>query len=255
VTTDADLVRAARAGDGSAFVTLFERHRGAVRLAVRDRVRDRDQADELVQEAFTRVLERLPTLRQPDRFRPWLLAVARNVAVDRVRLERRQVSVEDAEALDGEDESAGPDELAASWDLVPLIDACLVDLSPRDVKALALVAELDLAPAEVARALGLTPGTAKVVVHRARRRLRTALVLGLQARDPRLACPAGAPGDARHVEACDDCVQAARRQLDGAEPVGHRVAPVAHGPADQTVGMHSPCTGSLRPPQVLPYAS
>ena len=42
-----------------------------------------------MQEAFARALQRLDTLQQPDRFRSWLLSIARNVAIDLRRVSGR----------------------------------------------------------------------------------------------------------------------------------------------------------------------
>src|SRR5689334_14408504 len=93
--SDTELVRRVRDGDQGAIAELYERHSGTVRFVIRDRVRDADMVEELVQETFTRALERLERLRRPDRFRSWLLAIARNVATDRWRHERRAVGTGD----------------------------------------------------------------------------------------------------------------------------------------------------------------
>src|SRR3954465_8549599 len=79
---DAELVARVRAGDRSAFSDLYRDHAKAVHTAVRDNVHDADSAADVVQETFTRALTRLDSLRQPDRFRPWLLSIARHAAVD-----------------------------------------------------------------------------------------------------------------------------------------------------------------------------
>jgi RNA polymerase sigma factor (sigma-70 family) len=218
---DGELVAAVRAGDPDAALELYRRHAPAVRTAVAGRVGSPDLVEEIVQEAFTRALERLAELRRPAAFRPWLLAIARNSANDRWRLEQRQL-VHDPDAL-GTVSSPGPqpDEEATTHLLVDLVARGLLRLSPRDARALTLVTHLDLAPTELGSALGLTPGAAKVAVHRARRRLRSALALDLLADVAGLACadhpgPAAAPRDAeRHVEGCRDCLDATRSHLAG----------------------------------------
>src|SRR4051794_26114267 len=72
---DAELVERVRNGDATAFTELYRAHARAVHTAVRDNVHDADAAADVVQEAFTRALARLDTLREPDRFRPWLLSI------------------------------------------------------------------------------------------------------------------------------------------------------------------------------------
>jgi RNA polymerase sigma factor (sigma-70 family) len=213
--SDTELVQCARDGDRRAIGELYDRHSGTVRFVIRDRVRDDDMVDELVQETFTRALERLGNLRQPDRFRSWLLAIARNVATDRWRHERRAVGTDD-EVLEQELEpvTSSEDE-AARRELAGVVGDALRRLPRRDALALALTAYLDLDGAELGVALGVTPNAAKVIVHRARRRLRTALVADALEASPDLACPGfwregSQDARQRHVAECLVCVAAAR---------------------------------------------
>jgi RNA polymerase sigma-70 factor (ECF subfamily) len=216
--TDGDVVRAARAGDPDAVVELYQRHVATVRSAVAGRVRGADLVEEVTQEAFTRALERLDDLRRPERFRPWLLAIARHVATDRWRLERRQRGVDPDELCALSHPAPGADDGALHL-VTDLVGRCLGRLSERDAMALALVTERDLGPAEVGTALGLTTGAAKVAVHRARRRLRTALAADVLADVDGLACgdhpgpAAPARAAARHVSGCAVCLSAIEAHL------------------------------------------
>jgi RNA polymerase sigma-70 factor (ECF subfamily) len=183
---DAALVARVRAGDRSAFTELYQTHAGAVQMAVRDRLRDPDSVADVVQEAFTRALARLDTLREADRFRPWLLSIARNAAVDQGRHRQRVVPLSDEAAGALPDRGESPSEVAEARDMVALLGAGVATLSARDVKALSLVSGLGCGPAEVGAALGVTSGAAKVIVHRARRRLRNAISLPALDRSPGL---------------------------------------------------------------------
>lgn len=172
---DAELVSAALRGDADAFTLLFHRHAGAVRTTARCHVRDHHRVHDVCQETFLRAYTRLSTLREPARFRPWLLQVARHVAID----EQRRRARTRTEPLD-EDAASCPDEPATIVELDELRDELtrgLAKLSPRDASALRLAGR-GAAPAQIATALGVTPGAAKVVVHRARRRLRDVVELG-----------------------------------------------------------------------------
>jgi RNA polymerase sigma-70 factor (ECF subfamily) len=174
---DATLVAAARDGDERAFQELFSRHARAVRMAIGDRVRDRDRQDDLVQDTFLRAFARLGSLREPERFRPWLLRIARNMGVDEVRRSVRHQfgPVEpDVDSLLGRSH----DEPAVAFELRQLahdVVAGLAALSRRDNRALALSAELGLGIADIASDLGVSNGAAKVILHRARRRLLQAI--------------------------------------------------------------------------------
>src|SRR4051794_30351186 len=96
-TQDAALVEAVRSGDVDAFSALYRTHVGAVRAAVRDNVHDAEGIADVVQDTFVRALERLPSLRDPERFRPWLLSIARNTAIDARRVRTRSKTDDGAE--------------------------------------------------------------------------------------------------------------------------------------------------------------
>src|SRR5262245_65852014 len=83
----ADVVGRARRGDRRAFAELYGRFSRAVHGVVLARVNYQDAAD-VVQDVFAIALQRLPQLDEPAAFPGWLLAIARNRAVDLVRGKR-----------------------------------------------------------------------------------------------------------------------------------------------------------------------
>ena len=227
---DAPLVAAVLAGDRSAFDDLYRAHAGAVLTVARSHVRDADTAADIVQDTFVRALQKLDTLREPDRFRPWLLSIARHTAVDRLRLTKRETPLDDAHAESLEAPDAGPGDVAELHELAAQVQGCVAGLSQRDATAVALVTHLGFTPAQVATALSVSPGAAKVIVHRARRRLRSALVLELLVQQPDLGCneyrafsEADAAAAARHLDDCERCIASAGAEL---VPSRSRVAPV-----------------------------
>jgi RNA polymerase sigma-70 factor (ECF subfamily) len=170
------LVEGIRRGERAVFETLYRRHLRAVRAVVRDQIQDPDEAAEVVQEIFARALESLPGLMHSERFRPWLLAIARHTAVDarRGRVRARPELLDAAEELPAPE--PGPAELADVADMVAVVRRSVAVLSRRDATAVGLVA-LGFGVGDVAHALGIGHGAAKVALHRARRRLRAALLL------------------------------------------------------------------------------
>jgi RNA polymerase sigma-70 factor, ECF subfamily len=175
--SEADLVEAVRAGSGDGFAELYRRHSPATRLAVSDYVDDPEQQLDVVQEVFTRALTRLDSLRDPARFRPWVLQIARNAAIDDLR-RRRVARVEPLVADDDpsfRSHDPGPDVEAEVRELAEAINAGVAAVSARDAAVLSMTVHLGFGPAEVASALGISHGNAKVTLHRARRRLRGAL--------------------------------------------------------------------------------
>jgi RNA polymerase sigma factor (sigma-70 family) len=216
--TDAELVEAVRGGDLAAFEVLYGRHLSGVRAAVRDQVRDADEAADAVQETFARALESLPRLGAADRFRPWLLSIARHTAIDarRGRTRHQPELLEAAERI----EAGGPSpaELAEIAELATVVRTAIGGLSSRDATAVGLIA-LGFGVDDVARALGIGNGAAKVVLHRGRRRLRAAVLLQILIRRQVQGCAALGEMRAdqlvpitRHLETCDECARLIREQ-------------------------------------------
>lgn len=212
-TRTAALVDRVRAGDMGAFATLYRTHVGAVAQAVRDNVHDPETVADVTQEVFTRALDRLGALRDAERFRPWLLSIARHAAIDQRRRRGRAPEPFDDGAPEPADAGPGPADLAELDDLARLVGGCVAGLSRRDATALSLVTQLGLRPPEVGVALGVSEGAAKVILCRARRRLREALALELMVRRRAVGCEEfGAAfdaedmvGAARHLRSCPVC--------------------------------------------------
>jgi len=173
---DGTLVRAALTGSSDAFAQLYQRHATAVRRALSDNVHDPERQRDLVQETFTRALTKLHLLNDPQQFRPWVFQIARNAAIDDLRA-RTKVTIDVLEEEShpvSEDE--GPDVTVQVRELADAIRTGMAALSPRDASAVSMVVHLGFGPEEVAAALDISYGNAKVVLHRARARLRTAMV-------------------------------------------------------------------------------
>lgn len=230
--TDAELVEATLRGDTTAYAALFERHIGAVRTAVRGHVgRDYDAVEDGAQEAFTRALARIDTLREPSRFRPWLLQIARNTATD---LRRHNTKIEREQIDDGggegvvlvDDDSFGPEVEAELRELAQEVHGAVAGLSQRDMTAISMVLWLGFGPREIGQALGITSGAAKVLLHRARKRMRDTLMLRALARSrsadceeyATLAADGSQPGITRHLGECEVCLETAREHL-GLQPI------------------------------------
>ncbi len=92
--SDRQLIEIFQNGDESAFAALLDRHRSRLLAIIRQIVRDEAAAEDLLQETCIRLLERLRkgSYAESDRFLPWALRIARNLAIDSYR--RRQRSAE-----------------------------------------------------------------------------------------------------------------------------------------------------------------
>jgi RNA polymerase sigma factor (sigma-70 family) len=218
--SDAELVAAVRSGDPHAFADLYREHVDSVRRVAYHLVGDADSTADAVQDTFARALQHLDDLREPDRFRPWLLAIARHAATDQLRARRRVTFLDEHHDETLAATGPGPESVAEVRELADQVQGCVDGLSKRDAAAVTMVTQLGFTPAQVADALGVTPGAAKVIVHRARRRLRNALALQLMVKQPSLACdkfqalleedPLGA---AKHIETCEICLDSASAEV------------------------------------------
>ena len=219
--SDPELVEAVRSGGSREFAELYRAHVTTVRAVAASRVGDDPEAvADVVQETFLRALYSLGSLQDATRLRAWLSTIARNLATDHLRNRRRVIALDEPYALDLADTRPGPVHLAELSDLARRVQGCVAGLSRRDATAIALVTHFGFGAAEVAGALGLSAGAAKVLLHRARRRLRQALVLQVMVSRPDLACPelrrilAEEPSDAvRHVQHCDQCIATAASEV------------------------------------------
>lgn len=248
-------VEAVRAGDALAFAELYRAHGPAMRTIASSYVRDRDAVDDIVQETFTKALQRIDDLHAPDRFRAWLSTIARNCAADFLRRRTLEGPTESEYGLpDRPGSDLGPEQLAELDELTRLVDGSVVGLTARDATAVMMMTGLGFSSSDVADALAITPGAAKVVAHRARHRLRQSLsmqllvrIRGSQCDEFRRLLDGGDPvAAARHLARCPACRDAARAEInlyeletDDAdalgpqrvhERAGHRVG----SPVDQT---------------------
>lgn len=87
--TDAALVAETLAGHIEAFGCLYDRYARLVRAVVRKRAIDESTMHDLAQECFMRAYRGLGQLREPEKFGPWLVTMARQVASECGRRRRR----------------------------------------------------------------------------------------------------------------------------------------------------------------------
>jgi RNA polymerase sigma factor (sigma-70 family) len=132
-------------------------------------------ADEVVQEAFLRAVERPPDLSRP--LGPWLRAVVLNLSRDRLRRRRRAGYIgpwlpQPVDVDDWVDTLPGPEARVSARESVSYgFLVALEALTPQQRAVLLVRDVLDYDGDEAAALLGLSPANVRVVLHRARRRL------------------------------------------------------------------------------------
>jgi RNA polymerase sigma-70 factor (ECF subfamily) len=175
--TDAELLAATTRGDGAAFAVLVRRYIRAATLLAAQLLGDRDDAEDIVQDAFTVVHRSARNFDAARPFAPWFFAIVRRLAANRrsrdsrrerlLRLWHRALTT--ASAPESVDRA-----LLASLDAAAAGRA-MEDLSPMQRACFELVAVRDLSIEEVAAMHGISESTVRQHVFRARVALRRAL--------------------------------------------------------------------------------
>jgi RNA polymerase sigma factor (sigma-70 family) len=171
-------VLAARTGDRAAFAALYDRYADRVFALCVTLTRDRGVAEDALSETFLLAWQRLGQLREPDRVRPWLFAIARNRVA---RLGAKASRSEPVDPMGGDLESGAvvtsgdvaadvASGLDASTELALVWEAA-AGLNEAERAALELSVRQGLEGDELAAALGMTRHHVNVTVGRMRQNL------------------------------------------------------------------------------------
>jgi RNA polymerase sigma-70 factor (ECF subfamily) len=175
---DGEVVRRVLAGEVELFEVLIRRHDPRVYRAVRGVLRDESEAEDAMQAAWVRAYQHLREWAGASSFTTWLLRIAVNEALGRLRKRGRLVAVEDEEEGYGgfmDTRAEDPEERAAAHETVRLLERA-VDGLPALYRSVYVLREVEeLSTAETAETLGLSEEAVKVRLHRARAMLRDAL--------------------------------------------------------------------------------
>ena len=167
---DDELVRLARAGDGGAIRTLYQRHAQRVFAVVRRMAGDDALAEDWAQEAWVRVIRALPTFRGESQFSTWLHRIAVNSALhgrrSRERKAGRETGMDDTHAA----RPTGGDAL-----LKLKLERAMERLPDGMRRVLVLHDVEGYTHEEIGEMLGVNPGTCKSQLFKARAKMRNLL--------------------------------------------------------------------------------
>ncbi|MGP4021114.1 sigma-70 family RNA polymerase sigma factor [Saccharopolyspora sp. 5N708] len=173
--SDGELLEQVRSGSSAAYAQLYERHVGAAYNMARQVSKSSAEADDLVSEAFAKVLDTLRDGRGPTTaFRAYLLTALRHTAYDRTRRERKVQLSDDVEEVSGADVSVPFTDTAVAGLERSLAAQAFARLPERWQTVLWHVEVEGQTPAQVAPLLGLTPNGVSALAYRAREGLRQA---------------------------------------------------------------------------------
>lgn len=164
------VVAQAAAGDAIAFARIVAEHHDDMARVCFVICGDQDMAQDAVQAAWPIAWRKLPSLREPEQLRPWLVTIAANEARQIMRRMRRHSVVEIDVADVGSDEH-DPSRRATQSDLA----VALRRLSPEDRSLLALRHVSGFDATEIGRAMGMSASGVRSRLARAAARLRSEL--------------------------------------------------------------------------------
>lgn len=200
------LVAALRRGDEAAFVELVRLYGASLLRLARTFVRDAAVAEEVVQETWLAVLNGIDRFEGRSSLKTWIFQILSNRAKTRAVRERRSAPFS-ALAADGDDDEAAVDadrfrgdghRWAGHWAAAPSdwshlpeerllgqetlerVNSAIEMLPPRQADVIVLRDVEGWSPEEVCAALGITDGNQRILLHRARSKVRAALEQYLQ---------------------------------------------------------------------------
>ena len=182
-TDDHSLVQRARSGDERAFRTLVERYQKKVYAVALGMVKDREEAMDVVQEAFVKVHRSLDSFKADATFYTWLYRITVNLALDRRRRGKRAPAVEWDDAIAHEidprtvlAEPASPETASRRLEVREFVSEGIQNL-PDGQREVLLLREVDgLSYEEIAETMGISKGTVMSRLHYARKKMMAFLV-------------------------------------------------------------------------------
>jgi RNA polymerase sigma-70 factor (ECF subfamily) len=183
VKDDAQLIDEALDGESAAFGQLVRKYQDRLYNTIAHVVGCRDEAEDVVQDAFVQAFVKLASFRRDSAFYTWLYRIAFNTAISRRRRRRAEVSVErgrDALGVEPLDDGEAPEERLLRQERAGQVRRALSALS-EEHRAILVLREMEGCCYDtIADILDLPIGTVRSRLHRARLQLREELKEALQ---------------------------------------------------------------------------
>ena len=184
--TDGELVLKIRQGDQFAFDQLFAKYQTAVYRFVRYLTQNRNEADDLFQETWLRVVKYLPCTPEIKDFKAWVFRIATNRHRDELRKRRIRRPFQSLKPLDSSVDGDDQDfqnqgvipttlDKTDKVDLGPAINRAISRLPIKQRRVFVLKEIEGFKHREIAEMLGLPVGTIKSLLHRAIKKLQKEL--------------------------------------------------------------------------------
>ncbi len=235
---DRDIVAAIVSSDPAGLAAAYDRYAADLFSYCQVLLAEPADAADAVQDTFVIAAGKVSALRDPDRLRPWLYAVARNECHRRLRTRDSATPLD--ESAEVSDDTADLGAGLEQAEIRELVWAALAGLTETEREIIELTLGHELTGTDLADTLGVPRNQAHAMASRARAHFEAALGVLLVARSGQDACPelatimAGWDGKltvllrkrvGRHIQRCDICGARQRRELTPDSLLG--VLPVA----------------------------
>jgi len=186
-TSDSNLVKRVRNGDKEAFRELVEKYQRKAFSIAYGMVNNRDDAMDLVQDAFLKAYHNLKRFEGSSSFYTWLYRIVVNVCIDHIRRTGKRVMVDYDDQIRREDGVEGEERIKPSklgldpakaygrQELLEQISRALEELSPIHKEAIILREVQGLSYQEMAEVMDVSKGTVMSRLHHARKNLQEKL--------------------------------------------------------------------------------
>jgi len=240
---DREIVAAIVEGDPAGLAAAYDQYARGLHAYCRTMLSEPADAADAVQDTFVIASSKVGGLREPERLRAWLYAVARNECHRRLRAKTSSAPLDEAAEMMDYTEDVGVD--AERAELRALVWAALSGLNSGEREIIELNLRHELDGADLADALGVPRNQAHALASRARSQFETSLGVLLVARSGREFCMdlanilEGWDGELtvlirkrvnRHIDRCEVCGERKRRELSPAMLLS--LLPVAMLPAN-----------------------
>lgn len=223
---DRELAEALASGDPGGLAGVYDQYSDRLYTYCWSLLRNRDAAADAMHDTFVIAAQRIGQLRDPERLRAWLYAIARNECLRQLRQLSRTAELD--EAFDVADDSIDMDSGLRNQELRALLAAALEGLNPREREVIQLAVQHRLEVNDVADAMGLPAKHVHALLSTARQQLERSLSALIVARTGQDSCAElagllqGWDGQltvllrkriTRHLETCEVCSEEKRRRV------------------------------------------
>ena len=163
------LIEQARRGQKSAFTQLVKMYYGTVMYYLLGMNVNHADAEDVAQEAFINAFRKLDQVNTSGSFIGWLLRIARNQFIDKLRREKKFDTTANPYELDDVPDQRTPESQAVS---AAGVESIFADLRPRERVILELRVFQNMPFAELAEVMGMSEGNVRLVFHRLITKLR-----------------------------------------------------------------------------------